>query len=198
MGFLETLYGQTKILEFKIIFDQFDNVGVRENVFVPKVQSPDYIRLWACYQAKMIYNLGYPNNISSNMAIEALSKIVNNGIEKETDCFYEADFNDVITYSPHIEVGDIVFSGEYYSKGKSERRIKTWLPINGTEQQAVYSALALMQYTIYKIGDQDDVIDVFFKTANNMIELYKTDIGVGIESVIKVPSFSYLKAIDVI
>lgn len=197
MGLIETLTGKTKLLEFKIIFDENDNVGVIEQSILPNIQSPDYIRLWASYQAKMIYNLGFPNNTSSIMAIEALSKIVENDIEENTNCFLETDFDDVIQYLPNLERGIVTFRGEFYSIGKTKRSVKTWLPNNGTEQQAVYSALALMQYSISTLYDQRDVLEVFTKTVRNMIELYNTNKGVGLASVLQVPNFAYLKAIGV-
>lgn len=195
MGFLEKLSGKTKVLEFKIIFDENNCVGVQENRFLSVVQFPDYVRLWASYQAKIIYNLGFPNNISSNMSIQALSKIVKNDLEENTNCFFEADYDDIIQYLPNIKKGNIAYKGEFYAKGKMERSVKTWLPKNGTEQQAVYSALALMQYSISILSDEKDVLDVFTKTARNMLELYKTEVGVGVTSVLQVPNIAYLQAI---
>jgi len=197
MGFLETLSGRKKVLSFEIIFDDKNNVGVNVNKNVPVVPTPDYIRLWACYEAKMIYNLGYPNNISATMAIGAMAKIVKIDINENTDCFQKANLDDVIRYIPNISKGNIKFTGEFYAKGSIERTIKTWLPLRVTEQQAVYSALALMQYAISIARDDKECLDVFTKTARNMIKLYESGMGVGIASIVQVPTLAYMQAIGV-
>lgn len=87
MGFLETFSGRKKVLSSEIIFDDNNKVGVNVNKNVPIIPTPDYIRLWACYEAKMIYNLGYPNNLSTNVAIGAMTKIVESDINENTNCF---------------------------------------------------------------------------------------------------------------
>ena len=197
MGFLETLSGRKKILSFEIIFDDNNNVGVNVNKNVPVVATPDYIRLWACYEAKMIYNLGYPNNISANMTIGAMAKIVKIDINENTICFQKANLDDVIRYTPSISKGNIKFTGEFYAKGSIERFIKTWLPLRCTEQQVVYSALALMQYAISMVRDDKECLDVFTKTARNMISLYESGMGIGISSIVKVPTLAYMQAIGV-
>lgn len=195
MGFLETLSGRKKVLSFEIIFDDRNKVGVNLNKNVPIISAPDYIRLWACYEAKMIYNLDYPNNVSANVAIGAMAKIVENDIQEDTDCFQKANFDDVIEYNSSILKGNIKFTGEFYAKGSFERNIKTWLPSKGTEQQAVYSTLALMQCAITMTRDDKECIEVFTKTARNMIKLYESGAGVGMTSIVQVPTIAYMQAI---
>lgn len=197
MGFLETLAGRIKVLSFEIIFDNNNNVGVNVDKNVAVVPTPDYIRLWASYEAKMIYNLGYPNNISANMAIGATAKIVKIDISENTNCFQKANLDDVIQYTRNISGGNIKFTGEFYAKGSTERTIKTWLPRRGTEQQAVYSALALIQYAINMVGDDEECLHVLTKTARNMIKLYESGMGVGIASIVNVPTLAYMQAIGV-
>ncbi|NVM56145.1 MAG: hypothetical protein HWN66_20785 [Candidatus Helarchaeota archaeon] len=195
MGFFEVLSGREKVLSFEIIFNDASQVGVNVNKNVSMVPTPDYIRLWACYEAKIIYNLGYPNNVSANMAVGSIAKVVENGINKKTNCFQKANLDDVIQYVPNISKGNIKFTGEFYAKGSLERTIKTWFPLRGTEQQVVYSALALMQYAISMSSEDEEYLDVFTKTARNMIELYESGMGVGIASVVQVPSLAYMRAI---
>ncbi len=195
MGFLEALIGRKKVLSFEIIFNDNNKVGVNVNKNVSIIPTPDYIRLWTYYEAKMIYNLGYPNNVSANMAIGALTKIVESDINKDTNCFQKANLDDVIQYTTSVTQGNIKFAGEFYAKGSIERTIKTWLPPHGTEQQAVYSALALMQYAISMTRDDKECIEVFTKTARNMIKLYESGMGVGIASIAQVPTLAYMQAI---
>ena len=197
MGFLKTLSGRKKVLSFEIIFDDNDKVGVNANKNVSVIPIPDYVRLWASYEAKMIYNLGYPNNVSANMAIGAIAKIVASDINENTNCFQKANLDDVIQYAPNILKGNIKFRGEFYAKGSIERTIKTWLPMRGTEQQAVYSALALMQYAISITRNDKECLDVFTKTARNMIKLYESGAGEGIASIVHVPTLAYMQAIGI-
>lgn len=69
--------------------------------------------------------------------------------------------------------------------------------MRGTEQQVVYSALALMQYAISMTSEDKECLDVFTKTARNMIELYEFGMGVGIASIVQVPTLAYMQAIGV-
>ncbi len=195
MGFLAALSGRKKILSFEIIFDDNNSVGVIETKYVPIIQNPDYIRLWACYQAKVLYSLDYPKNLSANMSVTALTDIVEKKIDVNTDCFQLANLEDVIQYLPNLFKGNIKFTGEFYAKGSLGRTIKTKLPLRGTEQQLVYSVLALMQYTISVIQDDDESLDVYTKTARNMIELYESGLGAGMSAVVKIPTLAYMQAI---
>lgn len=197
MGFLEALSGRKKVLSFEIIFDDNNKVGVNVNKNVSMIPTPDYIRLWACYEAKIIYNLGYPNNVSANMAVGSIAKVVENDMNENTNCFQKANLDDVIRYTPNISKGNIKFTGEFYARGSLERTIKTWFPLRGTEQQVVYSALALMQYAISMTRNDKECLDVFTKTARNMIELYESGMGVGIASIVQVPTQAYMQAIGV-
>jgi len=197
MGFLETLRRRKKVLSFEIVFGDKNKVGVIVNKNVAIIPGPDYIRLWACYEAKMLYNLGYPNNVSANMAIGAIGKIMESHINENTNCFRRANLDDVIEYTPDIAKGKIKFKGEFYAKGSIERTIKTWLPQRGSEQQAVYSTLALMQYAIFMTRDDKECLDVFTKTARNMVGLYESGMRVGIASVVQIPTLAYMQAIGI-
>ncbi|MCM8782679.1 MAG: hypothetical protein NC828_06510 [Candidatus Omnitrophica bacterium] len=198
MGFLEMLNGWKKVLSFEIIFDENNKVGVNVTKSVPMIPTPDYIKLWACYVAKIIYNLGYPNKLSANMAIGAIAKIIETDINKNTNCFQKANLDDVIQYAHDIAKGNIKFSGEFYAKGSLSRIIKTWFPLHGTtEQQIVYSALAIMQYAISMTCEDKECLDVFTKTARNMIELYESGMGTGVASAAQIPTVAYMRAIGV-
>lgn len=197
MGFLETLSGRKKVLSFEIIFDDNNNVSVNVNKNVPVIPTPDYIRLWACYEAKIIYNLGYPDNVSANIAIGSIAKVVENGINENTNCFQKANLDDVIQYTSNISRTNIKFTGEFYAKGSLERTIKTWFPLRSTEQQIVYSALALMQYAISITRNDKECLDVFTKTARNMIKLYESGMGLGMTSIVQIPTLAYMQAIGI-
>ncbi len=195
MGILDTLTGRTKVLRYRIIFGYDKTVGVQIEPCVPEIPPPDYVRLWASYEAKTIYNLGYPNNLSAMMAIKSISDASETDITADTDCFERADFADVMQFVPDVLPSDTVFTGEFYAKGSLERTIKTHLPLRSTEQQFVYSGLALMQYAILMNRDDVDTLDVLTKTARNFVSMYESGMGGGIQSIVQIPTLAYMQAI---
>jgi len=182
--------GRKRILSFEIVFDKKNKVGVSIDKHVSMISTLDYIRLWACYAAKMIYVLGYPDNVSANIAIGAIAKIVKSDINASTNCFQIANLDDVIQYTSK-------YTGEFYAKGSLERAVKTWVPKRATEQQTVFSALALMQNVIYMIRNDKDCLEVLTQVARNMVELYDYGMGEGIASVVEVPTLAYMRAIGI-
>ena len=90
MGILEAITGHTKVLRYRIVFGAGNIVGVHIQPCVPKIPGPDYIRLWASHEAKMIYNLGFPGNPSATMALGSVEKVAAKAITADTDCFDRA------------------------------------------------------------------------------------------------------------
>ncbi len=194
MGLLNFLTGK-KILSYKIFFDQNNKVAVNIKKEVSTVPTPEYIRLWAFYQAKIIYNLGYPNNLSATMSLGSLSKIIEMDIDSNTDCFKRANLDDVIQYSDKFISPITKYDGEFFAKGSVNRSIKTYFPIQSTEQEVVYSGIAIMQYCININKDDKYALDVLTKTARNLLALYKTGMGSGISAIAQIPQAAYLNAI---
>jgi hypothetical protein len=190
----ETRADFLKILTFKIFFDSQRNVAVDIKPIVLEMSQSEYIRLWACYEAKIIYSLGFPHNMSAMMALGSIAKVVEKNISPDTDCFASADVDDVISFAREIPVKHSIFTGEFYAKGGFERMVITHFPIKGTEQQVVYSGLALLQYVIDSINRDDEMLHVLTKTARIMLALYETEMAIGVESVYQIPNLAYLKA----
>ena len=194
MGLLDFLNGK-KILSYKIFFDQDNKVAVNIKKEVSTVPTTEYIGLWAFYQAKIIYNLGYPNNMSAIMSLGSLSKIIEKEIDSNTDCFKRANLDDVVQYSDRFISPITKFDGEFFAKDSVNRLIKTHFPMQSSEQEVVYSGIALMQYCI-NINKKDKyALDVFTKTARNFLELYKFGMGSGISDIARIPQTAYLEAI---
>ena len=195
MGLLNFLTGK-KILSYKIIFDQNNKVAVNIKKEVPTVPTPEYIRLWAFYQAKIIYNLGYPNNLSANMSLESLFKIVEEDIDSNTDCFKRANLDDVVQYSDRFISLITKYDGEFFAKGSVNRSINTHFPMQSSEQEVVYSGIALMQYCINMNKNDKNVLDVITKTARNLyLMFYEAGIGSGISNIDQISQTAYLDAI---
>ena len=195
MGFLEVLTGKIKILSFEILIDSANNITVNITEEVPTVQLPDYIRLWAHYQSKIIYNLGFPRNVSANISLGAISKIVETQFDDNVDCFKRAQLNDVAQYTDKISAITKRYHGEFFGKGATTRFIKTHLPSDGTEQEIVYSAIALMQYCINKVKQDSEMLDIFYNTNLNMVAIYNAGHGGNLSDVTGIPYSAYMEAI---
>ncbi|MBL9160135.1 MAG: hypothetical protein JNJ70_21820 [Verrucomicrobiales bacterium] len=196
MGLFEMLSGRKKILSFKIVFDEENNVGVATKSAVPNVADVDYVRLWSCYYSKIIYVLGGLENPRAKAALHWLYRISSESPLSETNCFQSTDLGDYATFTHRLPTSENVYSGEFYAKGWKERTIKNNLPRNGYEEQMVFSTFALLQYTIYKLRDKDDVMPIFERVVSNMLELYADGAG-GFNAVIQVPTIAYGRAIGI-
>ena len=193
---LFNIFTSKKILSYKIFFDQDNKVAVNIKKEASTVPTPEYIRLWAFYQAKIIYNLGYPNNISAMEPLVLLSKIVEKKITSKTDCFKRASLDDVVQYSDgYISPTLAKIDGEFFAKGSVNRFIKTHFPMQISENEVVYSGIALMQYCINMNKNDKYALDVFTNTVRNFLELYKFGMGNGISDIVKIPQTAYLEAI---
>ena len=182
-------------MEYEIVFDSNNNVGVNIFTLVPDIPGPDYIRLWASYQAKLIYSLGFPKNVSAMMALGSVGKVAESKINAKTNCFKLAKVDDVVTYITDAPANGIKFTGEFYAKGSFDRMIQTHFPHNGTEQQLVFSGLALMQYAININSKDKEVLEALNNTAINFVNLYQGGMGEGISAISEIPKYAYMKAI---
>jgi len=195
MGLFNFFTGK-KILSYKILFDYNNKVAVNTKKEVSTVPTPEYIRLWAFYQAKIIYNLGYPNNLSATMSLESLFKIVEEDIDSNTDCFKRANLDDLMQFSNRFISPTTQFDGEFFAKDSINRSIKTRFPMQSSEQKVVYSGIALMQYCINMNKNDKNVLDVITKTARNLFLLfYEVGMGSEIFDIVKIPQTAYLEAI---
>jgi len=194
MGLLNFLTDK-KILSYKIFFDQNNKVAVNIKKEVSTVPTPEYIRLWAFYQAKIIYNLCYPNNLSATMSLGSLSKIIEKDIDSNTDCFKRANLDDVVQYSDRFISPITKFDGEFFAKDSVNRSLKTHFSMQSSEQEVVYSGIALMQYCININKNDKYALDVLTKTARNFLALYEAGMGSGISDIAQIPQTAYLEAI---
>ena len=195
MGLLSFLAGMKKIVSYEVLFYHDNKVMVNSTKEVPTIHTSEYIRLWAFYQTKIIYNFGYPNNLSTSMAFLSLYKIIEKDISPNTDCFKRANLDDVIQYSKSNSSVITKFNGEFFAKGSIKRSIMTHFPPKGTEQEAVYSAIALMQYCINANKDNKESLDILTKTIRNFLALFKMGAGNKISGITLIPQAAFLEAI---
>ena len=197
MGLLNALADRKKVLTYEIIFGAKSDVGVRVQPLVPVVPGPDYIRLWVSYQAKIIYSLGFPKNNSAIICVGSVAKVVERDLDPGTDCFQRANFADVMRFAPQPPATGVKFTGEFYAKGSLERTIQTHFPLRASEQQVVYSGLALMQYAISMNQLDSEALRVLTATARYLVDLYQSGMGEGVASVVQIPTLAYMRAIGV-
>ena len=195
MGIMEAVSGHTKVLGYRIVFGAGNLVGVHIQPLVPKIPGRDYVRLWASHTAKTVFNLGFPRNLSAMMALDSVARVADEAITADTDCFERANLADVCQFAYEVPTSGTTFTGEFYAKGSLKRFVKTHLPMRGTEQQMVFSGLALMQYAININCSNDEALDVLTKTARNFVALYESGMGEGVRAVVEIPTFAYMQAI---
>jgi len=202
MGLLDWLTGREKnltyekVLTYEIVFGDSKDVGVAVRPLVAWLPEVAYVQLWACYEAKIIYNLGYPDNMSALMALGAVASIVQRDVDATTDCFQRAGLDDVMTFTPQApRAGVLTFTGEFYAKGSFERMIQTHFPKDFSEQQVVYSGLALMQYAVWMNRGNVESLDVLTKTARHMVAFYESGVGGDVVAAFQIPTLAYMKAI---
>ena len=131
------------------------------------------------------------------MAPGSVAKVAETSIAGDTQCFERADLADVIRYAHEVPSSGTTFTGEFYAKGSLERTIKTHFPLRLTEQQVVYSGLALMQYAILMNRKDAETLDVLANTARNFVGLYESGMGGDLQSVVQIPTLAYMQAIGV-
>lgn len=198
MGLLEALSGRKKILTYELAFGDAGEVGVRVTPQLAEVPRPEDIRLWAFYQAKIIYNLGYPDSVSATIALGSVAKVVQFDIQPDTDCFERANLSDVARFVHGLPLGGVRFTGEFYAKGAIERVIQTHFPLRATEQQVVYSGLALLQHAVSVNRADPESLAVLTRTGRNFLSLYESGFARGITALVEVPTLAYLQAIGAV
>lgn len=133
--------------------------------------------------------------MSAIMALGSVAKVAKKDINSKTNCFKRANVDDVVKYVTESPIDGTKFTGKFYAKGSFDRMIQTYLPSGGTEQQLVFSGLALMQYAIDINSDDQEALKVLRDTAINFVLLYEGGMGEGISSISEIPKYAYMKAI---
>jgi len=202
LNLLNLLLGKTKIISYEILFGDNNEIAVNTTKHISSVSSPEYIRLWATYTSKIIFNLGGLANLSTKILLGALEKITQKDLTINSNCFKEAEMDDAIKYVKTIDNVVSKFTGDFYAKGSTLRTINTKFPLRLTEQMAIYSSIALMRYSIVQ-QDKDkellqESLEVFTKTIQNLVSLYESRIFEGLKAMTHIPHAAYLKAIGAI
>lgn len=129
------------------------------------------------------------------MALGSVAKVVEKDIDGSTDCFRRAGLVAVVQFVPQTPVTGTTFTGEFYAKGGLDRSIKTNFPRQISEQQVVFSGLALMQHAIFANRTDAGDLRVLTETARNLVALYESGAGQGVAATVQIPTLAYMRAI---
>jgi len=195
MGLFDLFTNKTRLFYFEILFSPW-NISARVKK-LSKISNDEYVRLWAFYEAKIIYNLGgFPNSDSSVLALDTIRQVINQDFNTSPNCFKQE--GDIVQrdYSSSILPDDIthIFKGEFFSRDSDGRFITTHFPLKIIDLDIINSGLALMQYVIDKIKDDKKTLNIFKNTAIYFFGLYHSGMGNKISDTIQIPQMAYLKA----
>jgi hypothetical protein len=117
--------------------------------------------------------LNYPENITALLSLATLEKIVNEPFDVQTDCFDRAGLSDNIQYTEEAIAGDIILTGDFYSKGL-QRILAAQFPTGITDNYAIYGGVGLLQYSINRCDKNSDDLRVAHNAVENLMFLFKT------------------------
>ena len=162
-----SLFGKSKVLSYKILFSNKNEVSVH---IKPESQSIDffeYSRFWAFYSSKILWNFGFSEERNPYVSkyLESIQKIAADNFKNKIDCFKTAGLKDDISYLDYCYSLIIQCEGSFYKKG-NDRFIITKFPLKITEDQVIFSGIAILQYII-NITKENDNLKMLKNITNN-------------------------------
>lgn len=160
MGLLDILTGRKMLMSYQININTKNFISVDTTV-MHGLSNKEYLRLWAFYFCKVVYNLGYPNNKTADLIIQALHRVISSRFDKNTNCIERANLASIVSYTDRCR-DPIILTGKFYATESNSRSLITDFPLNVQEHHIVSSTFALLQYAINKCSGQDD-LDIAWK-----------------------------------
>jgi len=172
MGFMDILLRRRHLLSYKLVFDSNGRISVEVYPSTPSLPGHEYIRLWTYFYTETMRVLNYPENITTLLSLATLEKIVNEPFDVLTDCFDRAGLSDNVRYTEEAIAGDILLTGDFYSKGL-RRILAAQFPAGITDNFAVYGGVGLLQYSINRCDKDSDGLRIAHNTVENLMFLFK-------------------------
>lgn len=198
MGFFDIFLGISPILTYKIFVSEDHRMRVE---IEGKPEDPkEYARFWAFYWAKIMYNLGFPNDYHAVEALKSLISIAKKGFKpsskflEQVDKLYKYD-KELLESEPGM-----IFHGNY-SKKDEGRIIQTYFPTTLViEREAFLAGHALLEYCLNKMIENSsykkDICAKFFENvAMGMLGMYSKGVG-GLKSTTLVPEMAFSLAVE--
>jgi len=144
-----SLFGKSKVLSFKILFSNKNEVSVHVKPEFQTLDLFEYSRFWAYYSSKILWNLGFSEERNPYVSkyLESIQRIACDDFKNKIDCFKIAGLKDDISYVNHCYSIISQYEGSFYKKG-NDRFIITKFPLKITEDQVIFSGIAILQYII--------------------------------------------------
>lgn len=200
MGLMTAMFGWTQVLKYRIVMGPDGTIGVQVSPSVAQIPEPDFVRLWVCYQVKIIHTLGGPDTRDAAVALGWLRQISGVRLTANTDVFKAAGLGKLLSYAKPggTPLSGPVYSGEFYAKGGTDRMIQSHLPTPTNSGQVLHSALAMMQYALNAVSDNDESLELLRRTAVHLVELYSMGAGRDAQSFAQLPTLAYFKAFGIV
>ncbi|MGI5964198.1 MAG: hypothetical protein ACOX7N_10965 [Lawsonibacter sp.] len=199
MGLFDFLSSNKRLMIYEINMNEENAVYVNVKKETAGLTDYEYLRLWAHYHCKIMYNLGYPKNETAEISCLLLNKIVAKPFDTVVDCFKLAELDDIMRYSKQPIKPIVSFTGEFFSKESSSRFIKTYFPYSITEQQVLYSSIGLLQYVLDICSNNQNNLDVAWKQIFFiLVALYNPEsIKSAAALTLGVPEIAFSKALGI-
>ncbi|OPY78566.1 MAG: hypothetical protein A4E64_00839 [Syntrophorhabdus sp. PtaU1.Bin058] len=172
MGFIDILLRRRHLLSYRLVFDSNGRISVNVSPSTPSLPDHEYIRLWSYFYTESMRVLNYPENITALLSLATLEKIVDKPFDALTDCFDRAGLSDNLHYTEEAVPGDIVLTGDFYSKDM-RRILAAQFPAGISDNFAVYGGVGLLQYSINRCRENSDDLRIVHNTVENLIFLFK-------------------------
>lgn len=172
MGFTDILLRRRHLLSYRLVFDSYGRISVGVSLSAPSLPDHEYIRLWSYFYTEAMRVLNYPENITTLLSLATLEKIVDKPFDALTDCFDRAGLSDNLHYTEEAVPGDIILTGDFYSKGL-RRILAAQFPAGISDNFAVYGGLGLLQYSVNRYKENSDDLRIAHNTVENLMFLFK-------------------------
>jgi hypothetical protein len=172
MGSIDILLRRRHLLSYRLVFDSDGRISVGVSPSTPPLPDHEYIRLWTYFYTETMRVLNYPENITTLLSLAILEKIADEPFDALTDCFDRAGLSDNLHYTEEAVPGDILLTGDFYSKGR-RRILAAQFPAGISDNFAVYGGIGLLQYSINRFERNSDDLRVAHNAVENLMFLFK-------------------------
>lgn len=159
MGFLARLLrkGQEpnplEIATYEIRFSSDGRTAAVVRPSIPDLPAHEYIKLWAWYEVKNIYNLGGIQQHWAQVVLQGLERIAAHGIDPDVDYFRLASPGGPLRRAPAMADTSVHFHGAFYAYrhlATPGRFIKTHFPLRLPQHHTLHGGVALFHTAIEK------------------------------------------------
>jgi hypothetical protein len=141
-------------------------VSVRVEPLFAEMPTEEYIRLWASYEAKILFNLAY-NPQSAGIAMRAL-EMAQLRIGDDADCLKPLGWGERLRVVDKVPETHSVYTGEFYARGGVNRMIQTHFPRPVDDLQVAISGIALLHHAVVANRGNAYALCVLARTALNL------------------------------